>query len=132
MASCKNGSVARRSIEINDWEAVANALIAENNTRAWSPDDVYRPRSLPSVSKQHSTTTVAAAAFCCPLCCEDFDVTDSNFEPYPCGFRVCLFCHKKILEIDGRCPGCRKHLILWKQWGFRVRTTHPCSKNTLV
>ncbi|KAL2898892.1 General negative regulator of transcription subunit 4 [Bienertia sinuspersici] len=69
----------------------------------------------------------------CPLCCEDFDVTDSNFEPCPCGFRVYLFCHKKILEIDGRCLGCRKHYDSVETNGdLRVRTTHSCSKNTLV
>ncbi|WOK93972.1 hypothetical protein Cni_G02673 [Canna indica] len=44
----------------------------------------------------------------CPICCEDLDLTDSSFLPCSCGFRLCLFCHKRILETDGRCPGCRK------------------------
>lgn len=44
----------------------------------------------------------------CPICCEDLDLTDSSFLPCACGFRLCLFCHKKLLETDGRCPGCRK------------------------
>ncbi|KAL2939198.1 General negative regulator of transcription subunit 4 [Bienertia sinuspersici] len=190
MASCKNSSVVRRSNRdklsknfygnrisscsvscssscseddgcLDDWEAVADALIAENNrqtsdsehhavkfqgseincqyqgaSRAWCPDDVYRPRSLPRVSKQQYKQNQLNSERCfsrgsvafswqsvvlqqqqpkqqqpsaCPICCEDFDVTDSSFEPCPCGFRVCLFCHKKILEVDGRCPGCRKH-----------------------
>ncbi|KAL8118275.1 uncharacterized protein LOC141661844 [Apium graveolens] len=45
----------------------------------------------------------------CPICCEDLDRTDSSFFPCSCGFQLCLFCHKRILEEDGRCPGCRKH-----------------------
>ncbi|GAB2299869.1 hypothetical protein Dimus_033920 [Dionaea muscipula] len=44
----------------------------------------------------------------CPICCEDLDVTDRSFRPCPCGFQLCLFCHKRIREDDGRCPGCRK------------------------
>ncbi|KAL9262533.1 General negative regulator of transcription subunit 4-like protein [Drosera capensis] len=44
----------------------------------------------------------------CPICCEDLDLTDRCFRPCPCGFQVCLFCHKRIREDDGRCPGCRK------------------------
>ncbi|GAB2216559.1 hypothetical protein Droror1_Dr00024334 [Drosera rotundifolia] len=44
----------------------------------------------------------------CPICCEDLDSTDRCFRPCPCGFQVCLFCHKRIREDNGRCPGCRK------------------------
>ncbi|XP_047311388.1 uncharacterized protein LOC124914819 [Impatiens glandulifera] len=88
-----------------------------NNGRAWKPDDTYRPQSLPSLSKQLSLPLnsfrkhnrhVHSAPSPCPICCEDLDFTDSSFLPCSCGFRLCLFCHKRILEEDGRCPGCRK------------------------
>lgn len=94
-------------------------------TRAWRPDDAFRPQSLPNLFKQHSFPTrldrhggsggVAwacsngiSAPSSCPICCEDLDFTDTSFLPCSCGFRLCLFCHKRILEEDGRCPGCRK------------------------
>ncbi|GMY24078.1 isoform 9 of ccr4-not transcription complex subunit 4 [Fagus crenata] len=159
---------------LDDWEAVADALAAENqnpcselppegetiahlvssrevsdgmeigggdskpecpnmiprgawgNSRAWQPDDTFRPRSLPNLSKQQSLpnpdrhcgrgvggvawgcNSVVPVATSCPICYEDLDFTDSSFLPCLCGFRLCLFCHKRILEDDGRCPGCRK------------------------
>lgn len=92
-------------------------------SRAWSPDDVFRPQSLPNLSKQHSFPSsrerhfgaagwarrgVLSVPSSCPICYEDLDLTDSSFLPCSCGFRLCLFCHKRILESDGRCPGCRK------------------------
>lgn len=89
--------------------------------RAWKPDDTFRPKSLPNLSKQLSfpmnsgryyvcggVTNASSLPLSCPICCEDLDFTDSNFLPCLCGFRLCLFCHKRILEEDGRCPGCRK------------------------
>ncbi|KAI0488684.1 hypothetical protein KFK09_028523 [Dendrobium nobile] len=92
--------------------------------RAWKPDDAARPQCLPNLSKQlsfpvnierHFATSgwhrqaIISAPSSCPICVEDFDLTDSSFLPCSCGFRICLFCHKKILEEgDGRCPGCRK------------------------
>ncbi|KAH7550400.1 hypothetical protein JRO89_XS13G0185700 [Xanthoceras sorbifolium] len=95
-----------------------------NNTRAWRPDDAYRPQSLPNLAKQRSfpvtnrhfghggvpwaCNNVLTAPSSCPICYEDLDLTDSSFLPCLCGFRLCLFCHKRILEEDGRCPGCRK------------------------
>ncbi|CAN0903214.1 Putative general negative regulator of transcription C16C9.04c [Linum grandiflorum] len=93
------------------------------NARAWRPDDAFRPQSLPTLSKQRSFPNpsrpygqVGALPWskshnmpsCCPICCEDLDPTDSSFSPCTCGFRLCLFCHKRILEEDGRCPSCRK------------------------
>ncbi|KAE9601454.1 hypothetical protein Lal_00023793 [Lupinus albus] len=93
---------------------------ASGNTRAWRADDAFRPRSLPNLSKQlcmpnsnqyyggGSPWTRPTISSSCPICCEDLDLTDSSFLPCPCGFRLCLFCHKRILEEDGRCPGCRK------------------------
>lgn len=95
------------------------------NGQAWRADDAFRPQSLPNLSKQHSFpmnsnrhyghggvpwahTCVASVPISCPICYEDLDFTDSSFLPCTCGFRLCLFCHKRILEEDGRCPGCRK------------------------
>lgn len=90
------------------------------NNRAWRADDAFRPQSLPNLSKQHSMPNPdrrcvggvpwgrATMPSSCPICCEDLDLTDSSFTPCLCGFRLCLFCHKRILEEDGRCPGCRK------------------------
>ncbi|KAJ3677453.1 hypothetical protein LUZ60_003177 [Juncus effusus] len=88
--------------------------------RAWRPDDAFRPQSLPSISKQMSFCSasidrhfdpqkgILSMPSSCPICYEDLDSTDSSFLPCPCGFRLCLFCHKRILEADGKCPGCRK------------------------
>lgn len=95
------------------------------NCQAWRPDDACRPQSLPTLSKQHSFPmksewhcgrgaitwtwkSITSQPSSCPICYEDLDVTDSSFLPCSCGFRLCLFCHKRILEADGRCPGCRK------------------------
>ncbi|KAG6494859.1 uncharacterized protein LOC121989920 [Zingiber officinale] len=90
--------------------------------RAWEPDDASRPRSLPSISKQwslHAKTDrqcslvgqqkgILSLPCRCPICYENLDPTDSSFFPCCCGFRLCLFCHKRILEDDARCPGCRR------------------------
>jgi len=93
--------------------------------RAWRPDDVSRPNTLPKLTKLHSfpsqscrpsswsawnnsSASSSSVPVSCPICYEDLDVTDSNFVPCACGFRLCLFCHKRIIEHDGRCPGCRK------------------------
>lgn len=156
---------------LDDWEAVADALIAENNrqtsnldqnasktkssgvncryqgnSQAWSLDDVYRPRSLPSIPKQHYYQNQLNSERClsscegvsalqgrgpsaCPICCEEFDVTDSSFLPCPCGFQLCLFCHKRILEADGRCPGCRKQYdSMTTSADITVQPPHFCSK----
>ncbi|CAA2983148.1 TPRXL isoform X1 [Olea europaea subsp. europaea] len=105
----------------SEGDATHSSLV---NCRAWRPNDAFRPRGLPSLSKQHSFPLnselqfgrVASVWGCkivqpvptsCPICCEDLDFTDSTFIPCSCGFRLCLFCHKRILEEDGRCPGCR-------------------------
>ncbi|KAL2244372.1 uncharacterized protein LOC105157153 [Sesamum indicum] len=102
--------------------AIQKSLI---HSQAWRPDDAFRPQSLPNMSKQHSfqldserhfgqggsvwgCKNVGPVPKSCPICYEDLDCTDSSFLPCLCGFRLCLFCHKRILEEDGRCPGCRK------------------------
>ncbi|XP_068653231.1 uncharacterized protein [Aristolochia californica] len=96
-----------------------------SNCRAWRPDDAFRPQSLPNLSKQRSFPINSERQFStrpgnwtrigcmslpssCPICYEDLDPTDTSFLPCLCGFRLCLFCHKRILEADGGCPGCRK------------------------
>ncbi|KAL2335595.1 hypothetical protein Fmac_016808 [Flemingia macrophylla] len=92
--------------------------------QAWKLD-ALRPQCLSNLSKQcssplnsnghinHKTVpfmwqTIMSQPPQCPICYEDLDVTDSSFLPCLCGFHLCLFCHKRILEADGRCPGCRK------------------------
>ncbi|KAL0862921.1 hypothetical protein Bca101_042039 [Brassica carinata] len=86
----------------------------QKSSRAWRPDDNLRPQGLPNLGKQlsfpeldkrYSTVSIPSS---CPICYEDLDLTDSSFLPCPCGFRLCLFCHKTICDGDGRCPGCRK------------------------
>ncbi|XP_060170308.1 uncharacterized protein LOC132601210 isoform X3 [Lycium barbarum] len=96
---------------------------SQQNPKAWRSDDAFRPQSLPNLSKQYTFPMNSGRHYrggsvwgckslsiptSCPICCEDLDFTDSSFLPCPCGFRLCLFCHKRILEEDGRCPGCRK------------------------
>ncbi|KAK9104750.1 hypothetical protein Scep_021594 [Stephania cephalantha] len=96
------------------------------NNRAWRLDDAFRPPCLPTLSKQYSfplnserccahgavtwpCNGIISQPSPCPICCEDLDPTDYSFLPCLCGFRLCLFCYKRILEADGRCPGCRKY-----------------------
>ncbi|PWA89189.1 Zinc finger, RING/FYVE/PHD-type [Artemisia annua] len=96
------------------------------NCRAWRPDDAYRPQGLPNLLKQNrfvmdsdrhygggivwgfKNVGMSLAPLTCPICCEDLDLTDSSFLPCPCGYRLCLFCYKRILEDNGRYPGSRK------------------------
>ncbi|EOA35487.1 hypothetical protein CARUB_v10020696mg [Capsella rubella] len=47
----------------------------------------------------------------CPICSEVMDATDLSFQPCPCGFRICLFCHKRISENEARCPSCREQYV---------------------
>lgn len=174
-SGCYSGSFSDEEEDdgcLDDWEAVADALTAEDNQhnpvseatekpetrlefdntdvpynnpgvafsstesrevvpesrvnrKAWRPDDAFRPPTLPTPSKKHtyprnpewhcdrgaiswSWQKIVSQPSSCPICYEDLDVTDSSFLPCSCGFRLCLFCHKRILEADGRCPGCRK------------------------
>ncbi|KAL5216118.1 hypothetical protein ABZP36_007519 [Zizania latifolia] len=107
--------------------APANATVRQEpiqKTRAWTPDDIFRPQCLPSISKQASLPAnigncwmgsaqhdVHSLPLSCPICYEDLDPTDSSFRPCPCGFQLCLFCYNTIYETDGRCPGCRKEYV---------------------
>ncbi|XXG52353.1 hypothetical protein AAC387_Pa03g0719 [Persea americana] len=110
-----------------EWKRTLPRASTINNCRAWRPDDALRPQSLPNLSKQYTFPmngerhcirggsqiwgrhNMSAQPSQCPICCEELDFTDSSFLPCSCGFRLCLFCHNRILEADGRCPGCRKH-----------------------
>ncbi|XP_057517158.1 uncharacterized protein LOC130798261 [Amaranthus tricolor] len=94
------------------------------NCKAWRPDDAFRPQSLPnlgvhqsfpsSIERHHGFMNprvhnmTPGVPTSCPICCEELDLTDSSFLPCSCGFHLCLFCHKRIIEEDGRCPGCRQ------------------------
>ncbi|KAH9327138.1 hypothetical protein KI387_007316, partial [Taxus chinensis] len=110
--------------------SAGNRSLRMGSGGAWRPDDASRPNTLPKLTKLHSfpshscrpsswgsawnnnhhntSAPSVPVPLSCPICYEDLDVTDFNFVPCSCGFRLCLFCHKKILEQDGRCPGCRK------------------------
>lgn len=44
----------------------------------------------------------------CPLCCEEFDISDQKFYPCKCGYQVCMWCWHRIRESEsGLCPACR-------------------------
>ncbi|ORY08514.1 hypothetical protein BCR34DRAFT_488657 [Clohesyomyces aquaticus] len=46
---------------------------------------------------------------CCPLCVEEFDLSDKNFRPCPCGYQICQFCFNNIrTTMNGLCPACRR------------------------
>ncbi|KAG9246920.1 hypothetical protein BJ878DRAFT_415920 [Calycina marina] len=56
---------------------------------------------------------------CCPLCVEDFDLSDRNFRPCPCGYQICQFCFNNIKNnMNNLCPACRRpydeKTIEWK------------------
>ncbi|KAK1363351.1 hypothetical protein POM88_038912 [Heracleum sosnowskyi] len=106
------------------------------NGQAQRHSDTFLPKTLPILQKKHNYPMKANRHYrhggtklgcknlvsppsSCPICCEDLDSTDSSFLPCSCGFQLCLFCHKRILEEDGRCPGCRKHydnnVVQWEE-----------------
>ncbi|KAL3655321.1 hypothetical protein CASFOL_001107 [Castilleja foliolosa] len=118
------GSPTPKMHENVNSESGGKQRVVKVNFCAWRPDDACRPQNLPNLSKQYSfplnserhlgrglvwgCKNVGPIPKSCPICFEDFDCTDSSFLPCSCGFRLCLFCHKRILEEDARCPGCRK------------------------
>ncbi|CAK9279410.1 unnamed protein product [Sphagnum jensenii] len=98
-----------------------------NGSRAWRPDDISRPPTLPRLAKQHTHPSQQSkqstrgwgsihgnmwdppsSPSYCPICTEELDMTDSSYIPCNCGFQLCLFCYHRIASDDGRCPGCRK------------------------
>ena len=46
----------------------------------------------------------------CPLCMEEFDISDRTFKPCPCGYQICRFCYNRIVnsETANGCPACRR------------------------
>ncbi|KAK0629047.1 hypothetical protein B0T17DRAFT_614882 [Bombardia bombarda] len=55
----------------------------------------------------------------CPLCIEEFDLSDRNFRPCPCGYQICQFCFNNIRQnMNSLCPACRRpyddRTIQWK------------------
>ncbi|KIX03697.1 uncharacterized protein Z518_07250 [Rhinocladiella mackenziei CBS 650.93] len=46
----------------------------------------------------------------CPLCIEEFDLTDKNFRPCPCGYQICQFCFNSLKNTyeKSTCPNCRR------------------------
>ncbi|KAK6539032.1 transcriptional repressor general negative regulator of transcription subunit 4 [Orbilia ellipsospora] len=45
----------------------------------------------------------------CPLCVEEFDLSDKHFKPCPCGYQICQFCYNNIRKnLNGLCPACRR------------------------
>ncbi|KAF2860606.1 hypothetical protein K470DRAFT_294903 [Piedraia hortae CBS 480.64] len=45
----------------------------------------------------------------CPLCVEEFDLSDKGFRPCPCGYQICQFCYHNVKEnLNGLCPACRR------------------------
>ncbi|KAK0703265.1 hypothetical protein B0T26DRAFT_657715 [Lasiosphaeria miniovina] len=55
----------------------------------------------------------------CPLCTEEFDLSDRNFRPCPCGYQICQFCFNNIRNnMNSLCPACRRpydeKTIQWK------------------
>ncbi|KAK9080480.1 hypothetical protein SSX86_000238 [Deinandra increscens subsp. villosa] len=105
-----------------------------NHHRAWRPDDCFRPQGFPNLLKQNSFPmnlggfkNVGFTPIACPICCEDLDLTDSSFLPCPCGYRLCLFCYKRIVEDNGRCPGCRKQYEQLDQGSTTSKLARSCS-----
>ncbi|KAK6374327.1 transcriptional repressor general negative regulator of transcription subunit 4 [Lithohypha guttulata] len=46
----------------------------------------------------------------CPLCIEEFDLSDKNFKPCPCGYQICQFCFNSLKNTyeKSTCPNCRR------------------------
>ncbi|KAK4948662.1 transcriptional repressor general negative regulator of transcription subunit 4 [Elasticomyces elasticus] len=46
----------------------------------------------------------------CPLCIEEFDLSDKNFRPCPCGYQICQFCFNSLKTTyeKSTCPNCRR------------------------
>lgn len=46
----------------------------------------------------------------CPLCIEEFDLSDRNFRPCPCGYQICQFCFNSLKTTyeKSTCPNCRR------------------------
>ncbi|KAI9716733.1 MAG: transcriptional repressor general negative regulator of transcription subunit 4 [Chrysothrix sp. TS-e1954] len=65
----------------------------------------------------------------CPLCIEEFDPSDKNFRPCPCGYQICQFCYNNIkTTMNGLCPACRRIYddknIQWKRVSAEEMQSH--------
>ncbi|PGG95780.1 hypothetical protein AJ79_09880 [Helicocarpus griseus UAMH5409] len=60
--------------------------------------------------RTHNDTVIDDDDESCPLCIEEFDLSDKNFKPCPCGYQICQFCYNNIKthSEEGRCPNCRR------------------------
>ncbi|KAG9152823.1 hypothetical protein Leryth_017649 [Lithospermum erythrorhizon] len=111
-----NENASRVDVLQQKHESEVNAQRASVlNCRAWRPDDASRPQGLPNLAKHFGlgdkswNCDTESDVTSCPICTEEFDVTDTSFCPCLCGYRLCLFCYKRILEYnEARCPGCRR------------------------
>ncbi|KAJ3501129.1 hypothetical protein NM208_g17000 [Fusarium decemcellulare] len=78
----------------------------------------------------------------CPLCIEEFDLSDRNFRPCPCGYQVCQFCFNNIKNnMNGLCPACRRpydektiqwkvvtqeeYVVAWPEFSRHITLTMP-------
>ncbi|KAI0113264.1 RING/Ubox like zinc-binding domain-containing protein [Daldinia grandis] len=71
----------------------------------------------------------------CPLCIEEFDLSDRNFRPCPCGYQICQFCYNNLKNnLNGLCPACRRPYdekdIKWKVVTHEEQNFVPISKRT--
>ncbi|KAF2830892.1 hypothetical protein CC86DRAFT_379108 [Ophiobolus disseminans] len=80
---------------------------------------------------------------CCPLCVEEFDLSDRNFRPCPCGYQICQFCYNNIkTTMNGLCPACRRpyddSTIEWKTISpeemakHKQQIAHKAKKNAQI
>lgn len=46
----------------------------------------------------------------CPLCIEEFDLSDKNFRPCTCNYQICQFCYNSLKNTyeKSTCPNCRR------------------------
>ncbi|KAF8448568.1 RING/Ubox like zinc-binding domain-containing protein [Terfezia claveryi] len=61
------------------------------------------------MSRAQQDTFIDDTEESCPLCVEEFDLSDRNFKPCPCGYQICQFCFNNIrTNLNGLCPACRR------------------------
>ncbi|KAK4984838.1 transcriptional repressor general negative regulator of transcription subunit 4 [Elasticomyces elasticus] len=65
----------------------------------------------------------------CPLCVEEFDLSDKNFRPCQCGYQICQFCYNNIkTTMNSQCPACRRpyddKTIEWKTFSQEEIAAH--------
>ncbi|KAF8088963.1 hypothetical protein N665_0523s0009 [Sinapis alba] len=115
LAADEHERIIKHSVDVALRDCQRTMSRKQKRNQACRPDDKLRPQGLPNLGKQRSFPVMMNLHFnsvevpsSCPICYEDLDLTDSNFLPCPCGFPLCLFCHKTICDGDGHYPGCRK------------------------